>query len=123
MQARRVEKRGRLSDDPNTDDARKLLDLMVGGFGETLADVGGEIEYLELDPPMVGDAWVAVRVPIDVSVASTKALGMYGVDGVEFYDTTGSDGDDVVTSTTISLETEGPTYTISIGLVDTEGDR
>lgn len=119
----RIEKRGELSDKPNTTDARKLLDLMVGGLGETLADVGGEIEFIELDPAMVGDAWVCVRVPSDVSVNNTKPLGMYGVDGIEFYDMTGSQDDDVLASTTLGLETEGPTYTFSIGLVDTEAGQ
>lgn len=117
----RIEKRGRLSDEPNTADARKLLDLMVGSINDTLASVGGTIEFFELDPPMVGDAWVSVRVPVDEKVASTKTLGMYGVDDVTFYDQTGSEEDDVVTSTTLGLETEGASYTFSIDLVDTEG--
>lgn len=116
----RIEKRGRLDDEPNTNDARKLLDLMVGSLDDTLSSVGGEIEFIELDPAMVGDAWVCVRVPADVNVASTKGLGMYGVDEIEFYDQTGSDEDDVLTSTTLGLETEGPSYTFSIGLVETE---
>lgn len=114
----RIEKRGALSDEPNTTDARKLLDVMVGGLNDTLADVGGEIEMLELDPPMVGDAWVCVRVPAGVQVASTKTLDLYGVEEVEFFDIVGSQEDDILTSTTLCLETEGPTYTFSIGLVD-----